>query len=160
MTNNYQPGHYLARVISQYFGESQRTGTPKFCLVIRITRNLDNVDAYCAPVQKEIVWWITDKNVEWVMRDLRSLGYTGTTLYGLHPEERGSHDFRGQDVEVVCVHEEDEDGRVWERWRLSAPTTRLKDKAKLRRLDRILTGTTEAGTDVSRPDVLDDEVPF
>jgi hypothetical protein len=160
MTNNYQPGRYLVRVIDQHFGESQRTGTPKFSLVVRVTRNLDNPDAYCAPVQKEIVWWITDKNVEWVMRDLQSLGYTGTTLYGVHPEERGFHDFRGQDIEVACVHEEDRDGRVWERWRPCAPTMNLKDKSKLCRLDRMLLGQAEVGTDGAWPDASDEEVPF
>jgi hypothetical protein len=160
MTNNYQPGRYLVRVIGQYFGESQRTGTPKFCLVIRITRNLDNPDVYFAPLQKEIVWWVSDKTIERVIRDLQSLGYPGTTLSGVDPDQRGFHDFRNQDIEVVCVHEEDQDGRVWERWRLCPPSMTLKDKSKLRRLDRILTGQLEAGTDGARPDVPDEEVPF
>jgi len=102
------------------FGESTEKGTPKFCLVIRITENRANPDVPCRPLKREIVWWITDKNVEWVMRDLQSLGYAGTTLFGVHPEERGFHDFRGQDIEVQCIHEERQDGRLWERWKLSA----------------------------------------
>jgi hypothetical protein len=61
---------------------------------------------------------------------------------------------------VKARHDEDQDGRVWVRWRQCAPTTNLKDKSKLRRLDRILTGTPEANTDGARPGVPDDEVSF
>jgi hypothetical protein len=140
MATQYPEGQYLAQVTNQYFGESAEKGTPKFCLVIRIIGNRDCPDSPCRPQKREIVWWITDKTVEWVMRDLRALGYMGETLTGVDPDDEDFHDFRGKNIEVSCIHEEDQEGRLWERWKLSAGPQNLKDKSKLRRLDRILTG--------------------
>jgi hypothetical protein len=87
MTLEYEPGHYLARTMSQYFGESQQ-GTVKFCLRIQILQSLDNPGTSCKTLQREINWWISTKNLNWVMRDLCTLGYTGKTLSGVDPDTK------------------------------------------------------------------------
>jgi hypothetical protein len=160
MTITYEPGRYLARVIYQYFGESQQ-GTVKFCLRIQILQNLDRPDAMPrkAP-EREINWWITPKTLNRVTRELAALGYTGKTLSGLDPDTEGFYDFAGREFEVTCEYEEGQDGRTWERWTPRPTHKNLKSKAGLRRLDRILGNpTTETAID-DPPENSDEDEPF
>jgi hypothetical protein len=78
-----------------------------------------------------MTWWITRKNVLSMLRDLRVLGYEGSTLAGIDPDMEGFYSFRDREVESTCIHE---DG--FERWSLRGK--HLKEKSKLRDLDREL----------------------
>jgi hypothetical protein len=160
MTPVYKPGRYSCRITDQYFGKSQNTGTLKFCLVVLIVENLDDPDNPCRQMTREVNQWLSRRTLDRVMRDLRSLGYDGADLSGLDPDKHGFHDFRGQETEVLCEHEQDLDGNLWERWKLCGPPRKLQDKSQLRELDRLLRGNAVADTDHDRADVSDEEVPF
>jgi hypothetical protein len=138
MTANCPAGRYLAVIESQGFSESQVKRTLTFSLSIRVIKSLDGADALSSPRQAEVIWWITDNNLRWVMEDIQTLGYRGK-LAGIDPDEPNFHDFRGLQITVTCSHEESADGRMWERWKLCKGQQVLKDKAQLRRLDRLLT---------------------
>jgi hypothetical protein len=160
MTLTYKPGRYLCRITAQYFGEPQKTSRLKFCLWIKILENLDDPVTPCRQLIREINEWLIPRNVVRVVQDLRALGYPGNDLSGLDPDRQGFHDFFGQEVEVLCVHEPEEDGRLWERWKLCGPPRNLQDKSQLLELDRLLTGDTDAKAGQADSDDSDEDLPL
>jgi hypothetical protein len=90
------------------------------------------------------------------MQDLYVLGYYGRTLSGVDPDTPDFHDFRDLEIEVVCCHEQAQDGKMWERWRLRTNNQNLADKSKLRQLDRILASHTNGGTADDAPDISEE----
>jgi hypothetical protein len=156
MTPVYKPGRYLCRITNQYFGKSQNTGTLKFCLVVRILESLGDPRDPCRQMTREINEWLSRRTLDRVMRDLRALGYDGADLSGLDPDKPGFHDFRGQETEVLCEHEQDLDGNLWERWKLCGPPRKLQDKSQLRELDRLLRGSADAGPEYTGSDASDE----
>jgi hypothetical protein len=72
-------------------------------------------------------------------------------LSGVDPDTPNFHDFRDLSIEVICCHERSQDGRLRERWRLLTNNRNLRDKSKLRQLDRILTGDANGGTPDDAP---------
>jgi hypothetical protein len=132
---HFEPGRYLGRVEKQQFVES-KNGTPGFRLTVRIVENLEEPDATVKPSLRNMTWWITPKTKTWVWRDLHTLGYTGDELDGIDPDNKGFHDFGGQEIELTCKHEVNQTGDTFECWSLSFGNMKLMDKSKLRHFDR------------------------
>jgi hypothetical protein len=139
MATYFDPGRYLVRIEHQRFLESQRRGTLEFCLTFRVQKNLDKPDTRVKSFLRNTTWWITENTVKRVMRDLRTLGYSGDSLAGLDPDYQDFYDFSGQEIELICTHESNEKGDVFERWSLAATAKpNLENKSKLREFDRLL----------------------
>lgn len=138
MAPYYEPGTYLAEIIGQGFNEA-KTGTMQFCLRI-VPKLLFASDGEEHPVTQEyertIFRPITDKTVDWVLEELTALGWQGSKWGELDPQTEGYHSFVGQEVKVLCQHEEYE-GSMQERWRLFSEGREMAPVApdKLRRLD-------------------------
>jgi len=167
MSQYFAPGRYRCRIEDQCFCESQQKGTLGFRLTFRISANLDEPDETVKPYLRNMTLWITERNVKRVLGDLGKLGYNGGSLEGVHPDNPDFYDFSGQEIELVCTHENGDKGGVFERWGLPAGKTvvqpSLKDKSKLRRFDQILArsqGHRNDTADDLNQGISDDDVPF
>lgn len=161
MATQFAPGRYLVRVRNQKFIESSQKGTPGFLLEFSVLQSLDKRALPTKPFGKALTMWITENNAQRVLHDLQSLGYKGKTLEGVDPDTAGFHDFSGADIELECSHEDTETGR-FERWSVPARPS-LKDKSKLRQIDRMLAATpapTPINGGANNLAITDDDVPF
>jgi hypothetical protein len=61
--------------------------------------------AGCATESREYAKAITDKTIDWVLADLKQVGYTGDGLRQFDPEAPGAVNLFGREIEVVCEHE-------------------------------------------------------
>lgn len=105
---HYDKGLYQVEITNQGLNKSSQKGTPGFFL-----RILPEGGAY----ERDIQWWITEKTVEYVIRDLRSLGFAGKSFGELDLRRKGFHNFIGMEIKAACTHEENGD-KVYERWGL------------------------------------------
>jgi hypothetical protein len=163
MPTHFEPGRYLVRVVDQCFTESSQKGTLGFSLRFLVIRNSDQPNAPCKEYLREIIWWISDKTLDRTMHDLRTLGYRGSTLAGVDPDTCDFHDFRNQEIELVCEHEPDPKNCMQERWSFRTSRARLKDKSKIRFFDRMLAprqGPAEGDSIGSDQGITDEDVPF
>lgn len=109
----------MCEVIGQGFDElPSENKTPYFFVdvVPRGMVDLQNPDGAlitCPDFQRQALLWINKKNVERTIARLRSLGWNGTSFLELQPS--GGFSFVGQEVELVCEHDE-KDGRVYDRF--------------------------------------------
>lgn len=69
----------------------------------------------CPNFERTIFRAITDKTVDYVIEELRSLGYDRTSFSALDPNARDSFDFRDIEFDAVCKHETYQ-GNQKERW--------------------------------------------
>lgn len=107
---HYNEGIYEAEVVHQGLNVSSQKGTPGFFLRIQ-----PEDGAY----ERDIQWWITENTVDNVLRDLKRLGFVGSSWSQLDPNTDGFHDFSGQKIQAVCKHEQSPDGeKTYERWEL------------------------------------------
>jgi hypothetical protein len=121
---------------------------------------------------------ITDKTIEYLAEDLKTLGYTGETLSDLDPEAGNHISFVGCEVFMYCQYEADpktgEDREKWSVARAGGGTFEAKpvNRAKLAELDKRFGALTKQGSKpIQKPDgpppldftgtgVTEDDVPF
>lgn len=164
----YQEGRYKAEIIEQAFSEAS-TGNVQFVLCIKVFET-ENGD----PVQENsryVFRTITDKTMPYLLDDLRTLGYNGSTLSQLDPERAEHHSFVGQTHLFFCKHEYDQQGQSKERWNLyrGGGSIEMKppDGKKLRDLDAVFGRAAKNKPVKSAPpppanfgDPLDSDVPM
>jgi hypothetical protein len=157
----FDAGRYRVRIQDQCFVESRQKGTPGFLLSFRVLENLDNPEAPVKSYLRNTTLWITERTKPRVLHQLHELGYKGSTLSGVDPDNPGFHSFADVEAEMVCTHETTDRG-TFERWELGSngggnKPQKLRDKSILRQLDgevdQSLVVATEAG-------VTDDDIPF
>lgn len=146
---NYAASVYQCRITGQGFGESKQKGTPFFYLDIQPEFELVNDKPHDLPEDcrwaRRIERYITDKTFDYLVEDLKSIGWQGGPLSDLGPE--GSTSFVDQVIKCRCVLENATDGsdKVFERWMLyrpvgggtQAPPEKTLDKTGLRKLDAL-----------------------
>lgn len=140
----------MCKITGQGFGESKTKATPYFYLEIQPEWEVINGEPTELPdgliaYQRRIERYITDKTFDYLIEDLKDLGWPGGPLSDLGPE--GSVSFAGQDVRCRCIHEEaiDGSGKLYERWMLNRgdgagtakPIEQPLDKTGLRKLDAL-----------------------
>lgn len=90
---------------------------------------------------------LTDKSIEYVMQDLRSIGWEGTSFAELDHENSDVANLIGKEIDVLCTHEEYQ-GKTQERWSLAgrgAAAIKAADSATIRRLDTLFAKHLKAG---------------
>ncbi len=125
----YDQGVYTCEITDQGLNKSSKKGTPGFFL---------RVQPEGGTYERDIQWWITEGTAQYVVRDLRSLGFTGQSWSELNPQREGYHNFVGATIKAACTHEENGD-KVYERWGLpfgGADITPL-DSAETQQLDNL-----------------------
>lgn len=128
---SYKEGIYKVEIVGQGLNVSKTKGTPGFFL-----RIIPEGGMY----ERDIQWYLTDKTIEYFVRDMKKLGFTGTSPSQLDPEAEGHHSFVGMEIEATCSYEEN-NGKVYERWGLpfeSKPREVVSmDRKAARRLDAL-----------------------
>jgi hypothetical protein len=133
----FKPGRYLCRIENQSFIESTQKGTPGFRITFCVLKSLSNPDEPVKQYQRDCTWWLSENTVKRVLRDLHRLGYGGDTLAGVDPDTRGFHNFAGEEVELMCVDENNQYGDVRERWYVAA-AAKPASKAEIAKWDQFL----------------------
>ena len=132
MAPHYAEGVYECEIVGQGLNTSKTKGTPGVFLDI-VPQN--------GQYDRRIQWWITDKTVDFVIRDLRLIGFAGESWSELDPTSEKFYDFTGKTIQAQCRYERDatDPSKVYERWELPyegkpRETIRL-DKKQVRKLD-------------------------
>jgi hypothetical protein len=177
----YQPGQYVAEVTQQALGEAG-TGTPQFVLRVKILGRPDPAepDSY-VPVQqyeRTIYRAITENTIDYVMEDLKTLGFAGNSFSDLDPASPNHQSFAGKQIDVYCKHEDDQKGNTREKWGLSGRQKALEvkplDSKKTRSLDSLFGKNLKTIAQTAKPaavqrsvavadnphGITDDDVPF
>lgn len=180
----YEPGAYVGEVVEQGIAKAKSTGTPQFVLRVRVIGKVDPKDASgYQPVtenERSIYRAITDKTVEYLMEDLKALGFTGASFAELQPGHLHHQSFVGNQIDLYCKHEPDLNGQMRERWNIDrgAPKIESLDAKGMRELDsmfgkhlRAANPTPAKPKPVAKPqqqddgpapfgDITDDDIPF
>jgi hypothetical protein len=176
----YEIGRYACKVTNQALGEA-KTGTPQFILQFTVMGKVDPSDPSryipgAAQYERTHYRAITDKTIQYFLEDLKILGFKGASFKELDPSNSNFHDFRGQDVDMWCGHENGQDGKPREKWGVARVGSTLEVKPiepkKLRDLDNLFgkqlktlsatPGTRPAPVNAAPPamEITDDDVPF
>jgi hypothetical protein len=182
MATFYEQDTYSCEIVSQAITESS-TGNPMVVVEFRVLSYADG-----NPVTKQFNRnyrkAVTAKTVEYVVNDLRAMGFTGSSWSELEPSSPNYQSLAGQVLFMYCKHEEG-----FERWGVSRDNTPRESKpiehvdaAKLRRLDAMFgkalaatatqaapkrvnlssaaTATPAPRRAVEQPMIQDDDIPF
>jgi hypothetical protein len=163
MATQFEEGRYQVRIVNQRLTKSKLKGTLEFTLDFRVLHNLDQPELSVKSYQRDTTLWITDKTAKRVLHELHVLGYAGRDLRGVDPDTEGFHNFRDQEIELVCVHESNGGGEIFERWNLQSNKANLQDKSLRSHFDCLLNGEPErvnGGAEVMDHGLTDDDVPF
>ncbi len=142
---HYAKGKYVGKILNQALGKA-KTGTPQLVIQIRVLGTPDPQDpgSYKAdPHQYErtIYRAITEKTIQYVIEDLKSLGVAIQSLKQLDPSTPGFIDMRGMDADFYCNHEPGQDGGVREKWGVAMQASEFSvealEPAKMRELDNL-----------------------
>lgn len=179
---HYAEGRYVCEVTGQALGETS-SGNAQFVLRFKVigtpdTQNRDNYIRDLNQYERTFYRAITDKTVPYLIEDLKVLGYTRDSFKFLDPQNPNFHDFSGQVIDMMCVHEEGKDKSgnstgLRERWSIPRAASAFEVKAlepkKVRELDNLfgkhLKGLkNEAPVSVpeksSSHEITDDDIPF
>jgi hypothetical protein len=184
MTPFYQPGKYKGVVTDQALGKNTKTGTPQFVLRVRIVAKLIDGNEELCKVQQErtIYMYLSEKAAKYTIEKLQGIGFAGSSIRQLDLSHSDAHDFREQVVELVCNHEDDQNGDEREKWDLVWGSGGIEitplDAAEARKLDALFGKSLKAGNGAAPPakrqqqpkpvavaahgndDPSDDDVPF
>lgn len=138
----YAPGRYRGVIAAQALSETKNGNT-------QLVLTVDLLGAYdpsqpdslvrVQTGQRSVFRVITEKTIDYVLEDLKYLGYDKPTFGPLDPAHPEHHSFKGQDVDLICAHEE-YNGQEQERWSLSrGGGLNLKpvDNTTVRKLDAL-----------------------
>lgn len=123
MQMQYEPGRYWCKVTGQAMGKS-KAGNAQFILSFAVVGKVDPSDPggeliACPKNERRMFLTITEKTGEYVIEDLKRLGYQKQSFKFLDPERDGYHDFTGHEFEARCDPNEYE-GKTTEKWRVAS----------------------------------------
>lgn len=164
MSEQYEPGRYKARVVSQGFGR-ERSGTEFFYMTVRPTKRVyDDYDEDVAYLgDRDVKLHLTDKTIDFQLEILRSLGWGGVDFEELFS---GDHSFIGQDLDLSCDQREYK-GKYYDQfaiWQVGG-TKQVEPSAVASLTSKFADKLRETAKDLpkreSEPVVAaDDEIPF
>jgi hypothetical protein len=173
---NYDQGEYEVQILSQAIGKS-KGGTPYLYLQIQPVKffALDGEQDMSHGPTANLYMYITSKTVEYRLRDLESMGYTGSSFSQLDPSADGFHDLKGVRFRAKCVHEDYND-KTHEKWDVSFNSTPQVDaltQTEVSQLDKLFASKRKAkpaaATKAAKPvhvlepvtsEAEDDSIPF
>ncbi len=138
----YTPGKYLGKVVSQALGKT-KNGNDQFVLTFVVQGKIDPADPdgaliECEKYERTVFRVFTPKTIEYIVNDLRTLGFEGGSFSLLDPETPSYHDFTGQEFAFTCEHDT-YDGQEREKWGIAREGGGLKverlDNKAIRNLD-------------------------
>lgn len=103
MPTTYEAGRYEAQIVDQGFTQSKEKGTPAFWIEVqpKTYYGLGGLEDVSSGPTRTITWWLTERTIDFFVRDMRSLGYSGDdAFHDLNPNSPGySHSFQGVAIE-------------------------------------------------------------
>ncbi len=168
-----ETGSYVGIVFEWNLSQTSNNN-PQFVLSFELKGRVNPEDPegellYCERETRRIYMVITGKTADFVIRDLKHLGYNRNTFAELDPDNPEGFDFGGIEVPVSCKHEVYR-GEPKERWSLNyAPAVRKLEDKEVRRLDQLYGKIFEQSAPVEEHDPVlpdaseappDDEIPF
>jgi hypothetical protein len=159
----YEPGPYKCRITEQGFNKAS-TGTPQFWLRFQVLERIEPFNDSLEKYSRTEYFAITERTADRVMQDLHTLGFRGDSFNDVDPRREGFHSFLDSQVELVCSHEDGQDGTPRERWRVSR-TGRPLEEEIVRQLNRLLTKKPQSANgpivkEIDGTQFADDDVPF
>ena len=166
-----EPGKYRSRITD--YGVTQSQGGQQHPTVFISFELIGQYDPEtgelqpCDPETRSYFKAITPKTINWLLADLKAIGYDRPGLEYLDPEVPGAADLFGREIDVACEHEI-YDGRARERWSIHRERTREKiGREGLARLDaqygdqiRRVLGVGDASVDPTPATVVNNDNPF
>ena len=112
----FNEGRYIVQIVDQALGEAQ-TGTPQFILKFTVLEHVFDDGGAEAARNYDRTYYkaITEKTIQYLAQDLKTLGFEGSSFRDLDPSSPGFYDLRGRQVEMYCTHE-DRNGESQEKW--------------------------------------------
>ena len=120
----YAAGRYWGKVVNQQLGESS-TGKPQIVITFQVLGRVNAADPEgellpCGEnYERSVFRSITDKTIDWIMRDLEKLGFTGTSFKQLDLGSPNAYDLRGHELAFSCQHGTNQEGKPREEWSVS-----------------------------------------
>lgn len=114
---NYDKGVYRCKVLAQGFGKSKNKGTQFFFLTVQplaLVVSETEEELVYENYTRDVVKYLTDKTIDYVLDDLESIGWSGGQL----SELAGNQFFVGKEILCLCEHESANDGKVYDRFNL------------------------------------------
>jgi len=155
----YREGRYRARVINQYFGESEGKGTPFFALTVKVISYFDpQMGDYVPPGEsydRDVKLYITNDTMDYVIPKLRSIGFEGSSFRDLDPDNQNHISFVGLESDFVCKMEPGKDNtKLYEKWGFPAVKTAatVENKAGVsKRLDALFGRSLKGSATQQKP---------
>lgn len=142
MSISYEKGRYRAVIASQTMSESSTKNT-QFVLTFDLLGMYDPTEPDALrPVQhgqRSVFRAITEKTIDYFLEDLKYLGYDKPSFANLDPSHPQCHNFKGQEIDVICDHETYQD-KLREKWSLSRGgglNLKPADNTAVRKLDAL-----------------------
>lgn len=109
----YNPGKYICRVTQQGF-DTTKSGTPQFVLSFTVI----GTDTGEPVPQKNRAYYkvLTEKTMEYFVKDMQSMGVDATSLRMLDPNTPGHIDLVGREVLMFMKYGQDQNGDEKEEW--------------------------------------------
>lgn len=176
MAATYAKGTYKARIVEQGFGESQNEKrTPFFEIVFEVLASVDPVTGATEPTTEQYKRrcrvYLTENTYEkFAKGQLEAIGWNGTSLSALDPNNSGYQDLSGNEITVYCSHEADRKNpnETYETWAISdgkggggGKVKAAKQEGVSRDLDRLFGISSVATAPVSVAASIDpQDLPF
>jgi hypothetical protein len=123
----YECGKYHARITDYGITEAS-TGTQQVFIAFDLIGRFDPASGQlvgCQPAERTYYKAITPKTIDWVLSDLKTVGFDKDSLKYLDPEVPGAVNLFGKEIDVVCDHET-YNGSLRERWSIQRERNRKK----------------------------------
>jgi hypothetical protein len=120
-------GRFKGRVTKWGLTPSSSKGTEQFYVTALLVCQIqDGEEVHCPGGEVTVFRAITDNTIDYVVEDLKNLGFTGTDWSALLPDAPNAHSFEGVEVPLRCKHEEYK-GKTQERWEFGFRDGTLKE---------------------------------
>jgi len=166
----YEQGNYDCIVQAQGFGVSKVKRTPYFWLQVQPCKH-NGEELLNSQYSREVQLYLTDKTVDRVIAQLRGIGWDGESWKDL--EVDGDHSFKNVNVQLICEHEQGENGTVYDRFRFPSPDMATPEQTKgvAKKLDALFGKALKGkGKPAAKPKPVvpevaadepeDDDIPF
>lgn len=139
---SYEQGRYVATLKSVVLSASKTKQTPQVVIQFTPVGKVNPQDPEnllpCANFDRSIFRAITSETIEYVVQDLRQLGYPHDDFDHLDEDSPNRHDFGSPEIVVSCKHEEYQ-GKTQERWSLAGEGYKPKalEKTEVKKLNAL-----------------------
>ena len=125
----FEQGSYRGRIKNYGVARSQAGKQhPQVFLEFEVTGRYDPGNGQivsCPPGTRTYFKAVTPKTIDWLLADLKAIGFDKPGLEYLDPETPGAANLFGVEIDVDCEHESYL-GQVRERWSIHRESTREK----------------------------------